>query len=140
MKKVIRKLKSVSPFILIPVSQFFLLRQRVFAAELEPVRVSDFENYFIQALAVIWALTIPYFIFIVISIGASWMTSAGDEAKVAAVKKRAGNFVLSFALVFGGWIVVKLIIDLFGVKQPGPCFSGTITKPFFQIFFPNICT
>lgn len=108
--------------------------------ESEPMRIREVESIFINVLIAIWALSIPYFMFVIGSIGAKWMLSFGDEQKLAAIKTRAGNVVLSFAMVFGGFLVVKLIISLLGVKDPNDCFQTPLGgNPIFQVFFPSAC-
>ena len=108
----------------------------------EPARIRDVEKMVVGGLAVVWALTIPYFMFVVGAIGFQLMMSLGDETKQASLKTRGGNFVLSFVMVFGGYLVVKLVMSLLGFKNPGAtdCFGPPVTNPFFQIFFPEICT
>lgn len=111
--------------------------------ESEPMRIRDIESIFINVIIAIWALSIPYFMFVIGSIGAKWMLSFGDEQKLASLKTRAGNVVLSFAMVFGGFLVVKLVISLLGVKDPrgSDCFQSPLGgNPIFQIFFPESCS
>ena len=106
------------------------------------MRIREVESIFINILIAIWALSIPYFMFVIGSIGAQWMMSFGDEQKLASLKTRAGNVVLSFAMVFGGFLVVKLVISLLGVKDPrgSDCFQSPLGgNPIFQIFFPESC-
>ncbi len=130
----------------------FALNSKAFAQakpiqQTEPARVRDVETIFAQSLSVLWALSIPYFMYMLIMIGARWMLSFGDETKQGELKKRGGNFVLSMVMVFGGYLVVKMIISLLGFKNPDPsapgksCFDdGTdVSDPFFQVFFPEIC-
>lgn len=117
--------------------------QKVLADDLatsdQPARLRSAQAMFAKVLTAVWALSILYFIFVIISIGARYMVSAGDENTQAILKKRGGNLVLSFILVFGGYLVVKLIISLLGFKDPGECFGGGIDTPFFQFFFPELC-
>lgn len=141
MTKTFKTLKS-----LLLASMLLLLQipHQVLAIDLqdEPMRIRDLESMFINTIIAVWVLSIPYFMFVIGSIGAQWMLSGGDEQKLAGLKKRGGNVALSFALVFGGYIVVKLIISLLGLKSPGG--TDCFTSPFggsaiFQFFFPEAC-
>ncbi len=140
MKKRLKILLKIFVFSTLFLTQF---TGAVFAQleESEPMRIREVESIFINVLIAIWALSIPYFMFVIGSIGAKWMVSFGDEQKLAALKTRAGNVVLSFVMVFGGFLVVKLVISLLGVKDPNDCFNSPLGgNPIFQVFFPESCT
>jgi hypothetical protein len=106
----------------------------------EPFRIRDFESIVVNILIAIWALSIPYFMFVIISIGASWMLSGGDEQKLGSLKTRAGNVMLSFFLLFGGYLIVKIVISFLGLKDPNDCFKSPLGgSPIFQFFFKEAC-
>lgn len=128
--------------LVVPGFYFLLFRRLALAASDEPRRLREAESLLANVLVALWALSIPYFIFVIISIGAQWMVSAGDENKLAVIKKRGGNVFLSFALVFGGYLVVRLVMSLVIFRDPNTCFdaAGSLeNSPFFQFFFPNAC-
>jgi hypothetical protein len=110
-----------------------------------PLRLQSAETIFINVLIAIWSLSIPYFIFVIIQIGFEWMTSAGDEQKMASLKTRGKNVFFSFGLVFGGYLGVKLLMSLLGLKSPetsgGKCFTSPLDdNAIFQFFFPEACS
>ncbi|MBU0975516.1 MAG: hypothetical protein ABIE03_07810 [Patescibacteria group bacterium] len=110
----------------------------------EPYRLQELEVIFIDALLALWALSIPYFIFTVIYIGAQWMLAFGDEQKLAGLKKRGGNVAIAFGLVFGGYIFVRVMIILLALQDPGNCFTTGFDQfdnmAIFKFFFPGVCT
>lgn len=123
------------------------LKNRVMATlieDTEPARIREAEKIFANVIIAIWALSIPYFIFVVASIGVQYMLSFGDEQKAASVKKKGGNLFVGAGILFGGFLVVKLVISLLGFRAPdkADCFADgrDITDPFFQIFFPELCS
>lgn len=106
----------------------------------EPIRLREAESYVVNGVIAIWALSIPYFMYIVGRIGFEKMLSAGDEQKNAALKTRGGNFFLSFGMVFGGYIFVRLLISLLGLTSPASCFTSPMgDTAIFQFFFPTAC-
>ena len=139
MKKLLNSIKL--SFVSLVVTPVFL-KKGVLAADPDaaPLHIREAESWVVNGLIAIWSLSILYFIFLVISIGAQWMIAMGDEQKLASLKKRGGNIVLAFFLVFGGYIVVRLLISLLVLQDPNSCF----TSPFgdvatFQFFFPGVC-
>ncbi len=147
MKDLIRSINKtfIQVIVYLTLFMFFMPSQAVFAVDTdaEPMRLREFEDIFIHALIAIWALCIPYFMFVVGSIGFQWMVSGGDEQKLAGLKKRGGNVALSFAMVFGGYLVVRLVISLLGLKSPAgeDCFASPFgNSAIFQFFFPEACS
>lgn len=135
-------MKRFSLFILI--AMLVPLNKVLAAAKLEesePHRLRSLENMFANAMIVVWALTIPYFIFIIFSIGFQWIFAFGDEQKLQELKSRGGRVIASFALMFGGYIVISTIMKLFLFQDPNKCFDSPLGKqvPFFKFFFPEVC-
>lgn len=124
---------------------FFIAPERVLAAvkvDDAPNRISQFEDIFANVLVAAWALSVPYFIFIVASIGFRYMFAFGDEQKTGELKKKGGSIFFSFALVFGGYFVVRIVMSLLDFKDPSgvDCFTSAVGDvPFFEIFFPDVC-
>jgi hypothetical protein len=139
--KTIQRISSI--FVTIFLTSVILLSQvsaSGFYGE-EPARLSEAQTIVIHALIAVWGLSIFYFIFVVASIGAQWMISMGDEQKLAQLKQRGGNVVIGFAFVFGGYIVVRLVISLLALRSPGDCFSSPFgNNAIFQFFFPDACS
>jgi hypothetical protein len=105
-----------------------------------PLRIKQLESIFVNVIIAAWALSIPYFIFVVISIGGQWMLSGGDEQKLASLKTKGKNIIFSFALVFGGYLIVKLVMSLIGLRDPNSCFTSPMGgNAMFQFFFPEAC-
>ncbi|MBN2015415.1 hypothetical protein JW766_01145 [Candidatus Dojkabacteria bacterium] len=120
------------------------INTKVFAADIyaEPMRLREAESIFVNVIIAIWVLSIPYFMFVVGSIGVQWMLSGGDEQKLTELKTRGKNVVFSFALVFGGYLAVRLVMSLLGLRDPNKCFdaaAGMGDSPVFQFFFPGAC-
>lgn len=106
-----------------------------------PPRLRDFEWIFGNIVIAIWALSIPFFIFMVLSIGFQYMFSFGDENKTAAIKQKGTRLVVSMVLLFGGYIVIRLVMSLLVFKDPGDCFKTNLSdSPMFKFFFPGVCT
>ena len=91
-----------------------------------------------------WALSIFYFVFVVIMIGVKWMLSQGDESKLSGIKQRGGNIFLAIFFVFGGYILIRLLMSLLGFNDPSgaKCLNSLLSKqvPFFKFFFPDACS
>ena len=105
----------------------------------EMPRLRDTETIIANALIALWALSIPYFLFNVVYIGFLYMTSMGDETKAQTAKQRGGRIILSFAIVFGGWIIVKFLIEILQLKGAGNCMDTVLPDPMIKFFFENPC-
>ena len=105
-----------------------------------PLRIKDAEWLVPNAIVGIWALSIPLFIFMIVSIGLQYMASFGDENKTSAIKDKIGRLVLSAFYLFGGWVMVAIFLQVLGIKSPDSCLqSGALTEPVIHFFFPIAC-
>lgn len=59
------------------------------------------------------------FFFILILGGLKWVTSEGDEKKVAAARAQITNGLIGLAIVFAAFAIMKLIDVIFGVNILG---------------------
>ena len=133
----------------------FLFPQGVFASGIdvypdEPAHLYKATDIFANVLIAAWSLSILYFIVLIISIGAEWMLSGGDEQKLTALKGRGGRILVAIALIFGGYIFTRTAMSFIALRNPNDCFktplAGTAVpgkpffEPFFQFFFPKACT
>ena len=55
--------------------------------------------------------------------GFQWITSGGDEKKVAAARAQITNALIGLAIVFAAWAILALIKALFGVDIGGTDFG-----------------
>lgn len=55
------------------------------------------------------------FFFILVIGGLKWVTSGGDEKKVAAARSQITNALIGLAIVFASWAIMQLIKTLFGI-------------------------
>ena len=55
------------------------------------------------------------FFFILVIGGLKWITSGGDEKKVAAARTQITNALIGLVIVFAAWAIMKLIGSVFGI-------------------------
>jgi len=67
------------------------------------------------------------FFFILVLGGLKWITSGGDEKKVAAARSQITNALIGLVIVFAAWAIMKLIGSVFGIDL-----LGTLTFPTFN--------
>lgn len=91
---------------------------------LENLTVSGMVSGAISLVLIIVSLI---FFFILVIGGLKWITSGGDEKKVAAARAQITNALIGLVIVFAAWAIMKLIGSLFGIEL-----LGTITIPSFQ--------
>lgn len=79
------------------------------------------------AINLVLILVSLVFFFILVLGGLSWITSGGDEKKVAAARAKITNALIGLVIVFAAWAIMKLIGAVFGID-----ILGTLTIPSFQ--------
>lgn len=79
------------------------------------------------AISLILIVVALIFFFILVIGGLRWITSGGDEKKVAAARAQITNALIGLVIVFAAWAIMKLIGSLFGID-----ILGTLTLPSFQ--------
>ncbi|MDD2225394.1 MAG: hypothetical protein PHP97_04530 [Candidatus Shapirobacteria bacterium] len=117
--------------------QFAAIAAPVYAAQsLELTGKSDsftnLENLTVNgmvsgAISLVLIVVSLVFFFILVIGGLKWITSGGDEKKVAAARAQITNALIGLVIVFAAWAIMKLIGSLFGID-----ILGTLTFPTFQ--------
>jgi len=79
------------------------------------------------AISLILILVALVFFFILVIGGLKWITSGGDEKKVAAARAQITNALIGLVIVFAAWAIMKLIGTVFGID-----ILGGLTIPTFQ--------
>jgi hypothetical protein len=137
-------LKRIASSFLVILSYPFLYHNNISAKDLvhgdEPARLYDARDIFVNVLIALWAIAIPYFMYNVMYIGGQWMLSQGDQTKLTQVKQRGGRIFLSAFLVFGGYLIVRLLMILLDLNRPETCFDTPFRDvPMFEFFYPKVC-
>ncbi|MFA6184546.1 MAG: hypothetical protein WCT51_02600 [Candidatus Shapirobacteria bacterium] len=93
---------------------------------------SNLENLTINgmvsgAISLVLIVVSLVFFFILVIGGLKWITSGGDEKKVAAARAEITNALIGLVIVFAAWAIMKLIGSIFGIN-----ILGTLTIPTFQ--------
>ena len=60
------------------------------------------------------AAMVIFFVILVVG-GIKWITSGGDEKKVAAARSSVTNALIGLAIVFASWAIMTLLGSLFGI-------------------------
>jgi len=79
------------------------------------------------AISLVLIVVALVFFFILVIGGLKWITSGGDEKKVAAARAQITNALIGLVIVFAAWAIMKLIGSIFGID-----ILGTLTIPTFQ--------
>ena len=79
------------------------------------------------AISLILILVALVFFFILVIGGLKWITSGGDEKKVAAARAQITNALIGLVIVFAAWAIMKLIGSVFGID-----ILGNLVIPTFQ--------
>jgi len=79
------------------------------------------------AISLVLIVVSLVFFFILVVGGLKWITSGGDEKKVAAARAGITSALIGLVIVFASWAIMKLIETLFGIS-----ILGTLTIPTFQ--------
>lgn len=118
--------------------QFAAIAAPVYAAEtitIKPSSSSGFSNLtnltpggiISGAIGLVMLIVALIFFFVLILGGIKWITSGGDEKKVAAARAQITNGLIGLAIVFASWAIMKLIETVFGIS-----ILGGIAIPTFQ--------
>ena len=118
--------------------QFAAVAAPIYAAEtinLTPKTGSNLENLsnltvggiVSGAISLVLILVALVFFFILVIGGLKWITSGGDEKKVAGARAQITNALIGLVIVFAAWAIMKLIGTVFGID-----IVGTLTIPTFQ--------
>ncbi len=89
-------------------------------SKLKDVSISGMISGAINIVLIV--VTVVFFFILVIG-GLKWITSGGDEKKVAAARAQITNALIGLAIVFAAWAILALIKTLFGVDIGGTNFG-----------------
>ena len=78
------------------------------------------------AISLVLVVVSLIFFFILVIGGLKWITSGGDEKKVAAARAQITNALIGLVIVFAAWAIMNLIGTVFGIKL-----LETLTFPTF---------
>lgn len=117
--------------------QFAAIAAPIYAAQtinIKPVSGSGFdnllnikaENMLSGSITLLFIVVSLIFFFILVLGGLKWITSGGDEKKVAAARAGITNALIGLVVVFAAWAIVNLISYFFGIT-----ILGNITLPTF---------
>ena len=67
-------------------------------------------------IGIVMAIAAIIFFFILITGGIKWLTSGGDEKKVAAARASLTSALVGLAIVFASWAIMKLLGDVLGIN------------------------
>ena len=86
------------------------------------------------AVSLVLIIVAVVFFFILVIGGLKWVTSGGDEKKVAGARSQITNALIGLAIVFSAWAIMKLLGSIFGFDFTGrgfnlPNFSGSTSSP-----------
>jgi len=79
------------------------------------------------AISLVLVVVSLIFFFILVLGGLKWITSGGDEKKVAAARGQITNALIGLVIVFAAWAIMKLIGTVFGID-----ILGNLAIPTFQ--------
>lgn len=87
----------------------------------------------------IWGLTTLLLTVQLIRIGFN-LYGNSDSKSIGEAKGRIPKIIGGVALIFGAYMIVTVIINLIGIKDPNGCFQGEDKVPVaVRIFFPDGC-
>lgn len=93
---------------------------------LTKVQKFTIDGFVSTAVSLIIIVASLAFVFMLILGGFSWVTSGGDEKKVAAARSKVTSALIGLVIVFAAWAILALINALFGVD-----ILGSLTLPKF---------
>lgn len=76
----------------------------------------SFKSMLSGAISLVLILVSVVFFFILVIGGLKWVTSGGDEKKVAVARAQITNALIGLAIVFAAWAIMQLIGTVFGIN------------------------
>lgn len=73
-------------------------------------------NMVSAAITMVLIVVSLIFFFILVIGGLKWITSGGDEKKVAAARAQITNALIGLVIVFAAWAIMNLIGSVFGIN------------------------
>ena len=89
----------------------------------KPLETVTVDSILSGAISLVLIVVTVVFFFILVLGGLKWITSGGDEKKVAAARAQITNALIGLAIVFAAWAILALIKTLFGVDIGGSGFG-----------------
>ncbi len=71
------------------------------------------------SISLIFIVVSIIFFFILVFGGLKWITSGGDEKKVASARSGITNALIGLVVVFSAWAIIRVISSLFGITILG---------------------
>ena len=71
------------------------------------------------SISLIFIVVSIIFFFILVFSGLKWITSGGDEKKVASARSGITNALIGLVVVFSAWAIIRVISSLFGITILG---------------------
>ena len=107
-------------------------------ATIQPPTLRVVQYWFVRILYILWAASGTIFTGIMIYLGFRYMTSGGDAAVLADVKKRAKNWFIGLALIFLSYPILGTIFRILPINKTTDCYKD-LQLPGFQFFFATAC-
>jgi hypothetical protein len=104
----------------------------------EPPRLQELEVIAVRLLYAAWACGGIIFMVLLVLIGYTYMTSAGDQGKVESARKRGTQWIIGFLLFFFSQPIVATLMKGL-ISGNTTCFKD-LTDPGFTFFFTSVCT
>lgn len=95
--------------------------------QIQKLTTLQFANILKGAISFVFIIVAVVFFFILVIGGLKWITSGGDEKKVASARAQITNALIGLVIVFAAWAITRLIGTVFGVDL-----LGQFTIPTFQ--------
>lgn len=84
--------------------------------QFQALETLSFKGILAGAISLVLILVSVVFFFILVIGGLKWVTSGGDEKKVAAARSQITNALIGLAIVFAAWAIMQLIGTIFNVN------------------------
>lgn len=81
----------------------------------KPLETVTVNSILSGAISLVLVVVTVVFFFILVLGGLKWITSGGDEKKLATAKGQITNALIGLAIVFASWAILNLIQTIFGV-------------------------
>jgi hypothetical protein len=106
-------------------------------AIIKPPPLKIAQIWFVRVIYVLWGVAGVVFTFLLISIGAQYMLSFGNDKAVGDVIRRFQRWIVGLALIFLSYPILATVFNLLPISK-GACYAD-ISIPGFQFFFPEAC-
>lgn len=90
------------------------------------------QNFITTAIEISLVATIIIFFFILVQGGIKWITSSGDEKKLATARSQITNGIIGLVIILSSWAIIDLISTIFTIE----ILNLTIPSFFSQATYP----